>query len=67
MGVGLIMKTKDILLSDEELEWLQSILLQDKDLYNKIANLNKRVKFLEEQNSELLEDVTEVAEQTGMI
>lgn len=67
MGVGLIMKTKDILLSDKELEWLQSILLQDKDLYNKIANLNKRVKFLEEQNSELLEDVTEVAEQTGMI
>lgn len=67
MGAGLIMKMKDILLTDEELEGLQSMLLQDKDLYNKIANLNKRAKFLEQQNSELLEDVTETAEQAGMI
>lgn len=61
------MKQKNVLLSGEELEGLQSMLLQDKDLYNKIANLNKRVKFLEEQNSELLEELTEAAEQAGII
>lgn len=61
------MKAKDVLLNDQELKKLQSMLLQDKDLYNKIVNLNEKSKRLQRRNHDLLNSLAEMTEEVGLI